>query len=236
MHEYYKKNTQRLESEMDNYFKFIKQELEGIFGEPYEQVKAEIWKIYETEMLENFPYIGGDDVSGTGNLTGVYFFIALALATKPYGVSTDEWGRLTTTCYERFNTQKPAFVRKIAGSMMKACGTKMLRKKDAKNAANAAKYPGSFETQTMEADSIYAVNFHNLVCPVYNFAVERGYEEYMPYMCNLDYVTYGAMGLAMRREKVLADGDDCCDFKFLRKGEPAANWPPHILDKNDPLK
>ncbi len=52
-------------------------------------------------------------------------------------------------------------------------------------------------------------------------------------MCNLDYVTYGIMGLSLRREKVLADGDDCC---FLQKGKPAASWPPHILDNGDPLK
>lgn len=85
----------------------------------------------------------------------------------------------------------------------------------------------------MPPDSVYAINFRNLLCPVYNFAVKMGYEEYMPYMCNLDYVTYGIMGLSLRREKVLADGDDCC---FLQKGKPAASWPPHILDNGDPLK
>ena len=236
MHEYYKNKKDHFKTEMDHYFLLIKPELEEIFKKGYAQIKVEVWNIYETEMLENFPYIGGDAVSGTENLTGVYYFVALALAAKPYGLSTSEWGRLTTTCFERFHTQKPAFMRKMTGNIMKVCGTKMLRKKDEKNAANAAKYPGSFETRTMNSDAVYAINFHNLICPVYNFAVKMGYEEYMPYMCNLDYVTYGAMGLALRREKVLADGDDCCDFKFLRKGEPAANWPPHILDSSDPLK
>ena len=236
MHEYYRKNKGRLKKEMDSYLKLIKLELERIFNKSYDDIINEVWEIYESQMLENFPYIGGDDVSGTKNLTGVYYFIALALAAKAYGLNTNDWGRLTTTCYERLNTQKPAFVRKMIGSVMKSCATKMLRKKDEKNAINAARYPGSFETKTLDSDSTYAVNFHNLVCPVYNFAVKMGYEEYMPYMCNLDYVTYGAMGLAMRREKVLADGDECCDFKFLRRGEPVPNWPPHILDPKDPLK
>ncbi len=83
-------------------------------------------------MLENFPYIGGGAVSDTENLTGVYYFVALALAAKPYGLSTNEWGQLSTTCFERFHTKKPAFVRKIAGDIMKICGTKLLHKKDEK--------------------------------------------------------------------------------------------------------
>ena len=163
MHEYYQKNRCKLKKEMNRYFRLIRKELEKIFSKDYGQITEEIWTIYENEMLENFPYIGGDAVSGTKNLTGVYFFVAFALAAKPYGLSTEEWGHLTTTCFERFHAQKPAFIMKMAGKLMMRFGTKMLHKKDSVNAANAAKYPGSFETKTQMPDTDYAINFHNLV-------------------------------------------------------------------------
>ena len=36
--------------------------------------------------------------------------------------------------------------------------------------------------------------YHTLVCPLSDFAKKYGYEEYMPYLCNLDYVMFGRVG------------------------------------------
>ena len=182
----------------NNYLKLVKPELEEIFRKPYPQIFAEVWEYYEQAMLEHFPFIGGDRSSGTKNLTGCMFFIAIGVVGKRYGLS--------------------------------------IHRKDRKNAENAARNPGSFVTQTMTPTEEYPVIYHNQVCPIYEFCKARGYMEYLPYMCNLDYVMFHAFGVALYREKTCATGDDVCDFKMKRGAAIPAVWPPHILDESDPLK
>ncbi len=47
----------------------------------------------------------------------------------------------------------------------------------------------------------YDFSYHNLVCPLSDFAKTYGYEEYMPYLCNLDYVMFGVFGVPLYRER-----------------------------------
>ena len=98
MHEYYRKNKGKLQKEMDGYLKLVRSEIEAVFG-----------SCYEREMLEHFPFIGGDSSSGTRNLTGCMFFVAVGVVGKKYGLSTNDWGRLVTTLYERILIRCPAF-------------------------------------------------------------------------------------------------------------------------------
>ena len=91
--------------------------------------------------------------SGTMNLTGCMFFVAVGVVGKKYGLSTNDWGRLVTTLYERYFDQMPRLLRRLAGGLFHHCPglvAKALKKKDKRNAENAAKNPGSFLTQTME--------------------------------------------------------------------------------------
>ena len=90
MHEYYRKSIPKLKKTMDGYLKLIDKELEKAAGKSYGQLLQEIWDCYEKELLEHFPYIGGDKVSGTGNLTGAYMFVAMGEVLKRYGVSLEE--------------------------------------------------------------------------------------------------------------------------------------------------
>ena len=93
--------------------------------------------------------------------------------------------------------------------------TKMYRKKDRENTENAAKYPGSFETKTMQPPAEGCVfTYHTLVCPLSDFAKKYGYEEYMPYLCNLDYVMFGVLGVPLYRRHTCFANGDYCDFSL----------------------
>ncbi len=239
MHEYYRRSRKKLRRRMDAYLRQVLSEVEALFQKPYNRAFEEIWERYEAELLEVLPYIGGDRVSGTRNLTGCAFFIAFGLVGRQYGLSTHDWGRLCTTLYQRYFDRIPGGLRSLAGRLMRehpALIARALRRKDEKNAANAAKYPGSFVTRTMEGTAEYPVIYHTLTCPVYEFCRARGYMEYLPYLCSLDYVMFAALGVALHREKTCAAGDGLCDFKMKRDGPIPTVWPPHILDESDPLK
>ena len=164
MHAYYQKSKNKLQREMNNYLKLVKPELEEIFRKPYPQIFAEVWEYYEQAMLEHFPFIGGDRSSGTKNLTGCMFFIAIGVVGKRYGLSIHDWGRLSTTLYERYFDRVPRPLRRLIGGVFNHCPdlvNKALHRKDRKNAENAARNPESFVTQTMTPTEEYPVIYHN---------------------------------------------------------------------------
>ena len=229
MHEYYKKNRSRLKKTMQGFLTLIGPELEHASGKACDIALQNIWDIYERDMLARFPYIGGNDASGTKNLTEAYMLVAMGEFLKDCGTETEEIGRLMTLAYARRMEKMPSLLRKIMGKMFTnpKLLNKMFLKKDAKNAVNAAKNPGSFETKTqIPPESGYDFSYHNLVCPLANFAKQYGYEEYMPYLCNLDYVMFGILGAPLFREHTCFEEGDFCDFKLKRNAEPMPYWPP----------
>ena len=229
MHEYYKKKSAKLQKTMKGFLALVGSELEVAAGETYDAAFEEMWNIYERDMLERFPYIGGDDASGTKNLTEAYMLVAMGEYLKKQGMAMEEIGHLMTTAYERRMMKMPSFVRKIMGKMFTnpKMLNKVFQKKDAKNAVNAAKNPGSFETKTLlPPEAGYDFSYHNLVCPLANFAKQYGYEEYMPYLCNLDYVMFGIVGAPLFREHTCMEDGGYCDFKLKVDTEPMPYWPP----------
>ena len=239
MHAYYSKHRSKLKRKMNGYLKLLSKELEAETNCAYPQLLEEIWACYEARFLENFPYIGGGKAGGTRNLTGAFCFVAMGeVCRNAYGMTLERWGYLTTVCYARYFERIPGFLAKGAGKLMGNTKliTRMLLKKDATNAANAAENPGSFVTKVQPPTAEYPVWYDMLVCPLANFAREQGCMEYMPYLCNLDYVMFAALGVPFYREKTYAAGDGCCDFK-LKPGAPVnPAWPCHSLTPGDPLK
>lgn len=229
MHAYYQKNRNRLQKKMRSILSLVGPELESAGGKPYDAAFADIWNLYERDMLEHFPYIGGDGASGTKNLTEAYMLVAMGEYLKAHGMAMEEIGHLMTVAYERRMMKMPGFARKIMGRMFTdpKLLNKMFLKKDAKNAANAAANPGSFETKTqIPPESGYDFSYHNLVCPLANFARRYGYEAYMPYLCNLDYVMFGILGAPLFREHTCMEEGGFCDFKLKLGVNAMPYWPP----------
>lgn len=151
MHEYYAKKAPKLKKEMNGLLKPISRGLTKHSKKEYADIFSEIWEHYRQNMLENFPYIGGDKVSGTGNLTGAYCFVSMGEVLKRYNVQMEEIGHLMVLAYERRFNAMPGIIKAIARKYftnVKSLNKKYL-KKDAQNAANAAENPGSFETKTI---------------------------------------------------------------------------------------
>ncbi len=234
MHEYYKKKSAKLKKTMKGFLALVGTELESAYGTSYGAAFEDIWSIYERDMLERFPYIGGDDVGGTKNLTEAYMLVAMGEYLRRRGMATEEIGHLMTIAYERRMLKMPKLVRTLMGKMLTNTSVlnRLFPKKDARNAANAAKNPGSFETKTqVPPEAGCDFSYHNLVCPLANFARQYGYGEYMPYLCNLDYVMFGIVGVPLFREHTCFDGS-YCDFKLKVNAEPMPYWPPVFSQGN----
>ncbi len=238
MHGYYASNREKFKKGMRKLLDPVVPELEAASGKKYAEVSEEIWDYYDKNLLERFPYIGGDSVSGTKNLTGAYVFVAMGEILKRYGAKMEEIGRIMILSYERTTLKMPGIARALMGKVYRSPKllNKMLVKKDAKNAANAAANPGSFETQTqIPPEAGYDFSYHNLVCPLSDFARKYGYEAYMPWLCNLDYVMFGTLGAPLFREHTCFEDGDYCDFKLKLDAQPLAYWPP-VFRQDNPYK
>ena len=139
-----------------------------------------------------------------------------------------------TLAYERRMQKTPPIAKALMGKLFRNPGllNKMFRKKDTQNAANAKVNPGSFETKTqVPPEPGFDFSYHNLVCPLSNFAKQYGYEAYMPYLCNLDYVMFGMLGAPLFRSRTCFE-DDFCDFKLKLGAKPLSYWPPVFSQEN----
>ncbi|MBP3857501.1 MAG: L-2-amino-thiazoline-4-carboxylic acid hydrolase [Ruminiclostridium sp.] len=238
MHEYYASNKERFRKGLNGYLILAAPEIEKISGKKYSEIFEEIWDHYETQLLEHFPYIGGDKVSGTKNLTGAYYFVSMGEVLKRYGAEMDCIGHIMVDCYERYIKKMPGIARLVMGKFYKdpKLLNKAMLKKDAANAKNAAVNPGSFETRTqVPPEAGCDFSYHNLVCPLADFARKYGYEEYMPYLCNLDYVMFGVLGAPLYREHTCFEDGDYCDFKLKLGAELLPYWPP-VFSQDNPYK
>lgn len=229
MHTYYEKKQKKLKKTMEGFLMLVGPEITAVCGQPCDDTLQAIWEIYARDMLARFPYIGGDAASGTKNLTEAYMLVAMGEFLQGCGMELAEVGHLMTLAYERRMLKMPGLVRKLMGKMFTDPKrlNRMFLKKDAKNAANAAENPGSFETKTqIPPEEGYDFSYHNLVCPLADFARAYGYEAYMPYLCNLDYVMFGIVGAPLFREHTCMEVGGCCDFKLKVDAEPMPYWPP----------
>ena len=238
MHEYYALNKDKFKKEMNRFLSPAAPELESASGKKYNEVFEEIWDYYEKNLLERFPYVGGDKVSGTRNLTGAYYFVAMGEVLKRYGAAMEDVGHIMVYCYERYTQSMPGIARFLLGKFYRSPKllNKALLKMDSKNAKNSVENPGSFETQTqIPPEDGYDFSYHNLVCPLANFAKKYGYVEYMPYLCNLDYVMFSVLGAPLYREHTCFEDGDYCDFKLKLGAEPLPCWPP-VFSQDNPYK
>ena len=164
--------------------------------------------------------------------------MAMGEVLKRYGVTMEDIGQIMARSYERVTMKMPGVVRALMGKIYRSPKllNKMLLKKDAQNARNAAANPGSFETQTqIPPEEGYDFSYHNLVCPLAAFARKYGYEDYMPYLCNLDYVMFGVLGAPLYQEHTCFEDGDYCDFKLKLDAEPLPYWPP-VVKQDNPYK
>ena len=120
MHEYYAANKDKFRKGMDQFLSLVAPELEKASGKKYEEVFEEIWAYYEKHPLERFPYVGGDKVSGTRNLTGAYYFVAMGEVMKRYGLAMEDIGHIMVYAYERNTLKMPGLVRALMGKVYRS--------------------------------------------------------------------------------------------------------------------
>ena len=86
--------------------------------------------------------------------------------------------------------------------------------------------------ERVEGDGVaFDFGIDMMECGIVKFFDTQGADELVPYLCDVDYVMFEALGIGLRRTKTLAWGCDRCDFRISRTGQTSALWPPRFAER-----
>jgi hypothetical protein len=229
---FYLSQEQKLIKGMDKFLRPIKPELVSKFGEEgANEIRVQALKEFE-KLIPQFPYIGGKDNNLTSNLIKASWGLALYLVLDGYGYDVEEVGELIHLSLERQLKKMPLFIRRLMGKTIFSKRNLIKMKKRAED-SQQKKYPGDWVWEIFEGDGkAYDVGIDYTECGIVKFMRSQNADELIPYLCNLDYVLFEALGLELHRTKNLAWGCDCCNFRIKKNGTPPKAWPPKFVERS----
>jgi hypothetical protein len=78
-------------------------------------------------------------------------------------------------------------------------------------------YPGDWVCTVVGGDGeAYDWGIDQVECGICKFFADRDAEEFVPYMCALDFIASDYFGWGLVRTTTLAEGGERCDFRFKR--------------------
>ena len=75
-------------------------------------------------------------------------------------------------------------------------------------------YPNDWVVDVVEKTDDFEFGFNYLECGVCKLCRDENCFELAKYLCSLDYMLVEIVGIRLTRTKTLAEGCDCCDFRF----------------------
>jgi plasmid stabilization system protein ParE len=206
---YSQKDKIKLLTEFHSFNKGIEKVMAEKFGEKFARNAARNIKKEFKSLLQDMPYIGGDENPLTVTLTSTTRDLAVYLVLKRMGKDVAEIGKI---CYEYAdkslkdnsdkimpmdNPQAINYLKYLAGESKKR------------------KYPEDYVYDFVEGEDFdFGLDFTE--CAICKFFHQNGADEFVPYMCATDIPEskYGNLGL--HRTGTLAEGYSKCDFRYKK--------------------
>ncbi len=144
-------------------------------------------------LIPDLPYVGGRQPF-TQFVVATGWFLALYRVLQARGRLVDEAGRLVYEVTEAYLRRYPGVARRLVGHL-------------------------TFSKLYVPGDGVtfdYGVDY--LECASCKFLARQGAPELAPYLCTVDTIYSELFGWGLMRTKTLAEGGDCCDFRFKRGG------------------
>lgn len=170
------------------------------------------------QLLPEIPYIGGKANSMTDTLVQMATLLALYRILKRYGKPVAEIGELAHQMAQAWVDQYPQFLRRLIGQYyFSAFNRRRLTQKA--EALRQQQYPGDFVREVVvgTSDDNFAWGVNYLECGVVKFFEAQNAAEFSPFMCEIDYLLFPALGIELQRTGTIAQGCSHCDFRFTKR-------------------
>jgi hypothetical protein len=225
------RQTEKLVGKFDRFLKRSGGALIDRFGEQTAAVmRGEMLDEYR-RLIPEVPYIGGRRNIYSENLALAPRSLAIYRVVVRHGGTLEDTGELLHRMVKAQMERIPKVLRHWVGRQRFG----RLRKRKVERAARrsqARRYPGDFVFERIDGDGkTFDFGIDITECGIVKFLNAQGADELCPYGCDLDYVTFEAMGIGLRRTKTLAWGCDRCDFRLSKQGVISAPWPPEFVER-----
>ena len=211
---YSEKKMVRLFNRTDRHWKKV---LRNNFGE---EDSADIIDRARAEFLliaSRLPDIGGKSNPLAFNIIESAVMLAYYKILKARNKTVEEIGTITHDVVRERIASYPSFMLRLRGAYMTSRFYQKKRKKQAIT-SQRKEYAENWVFSFLEGDGKtfhYGIDFTE--CSICKFFEAQGAQEFTPYMCEIDYITFGAFGINLHRTKTLGGGDDRCNFRFMRE-------------------
>jgi hypothetical protein len=188
---------------------------------------------FEQRIIPAIPYIGGQANPYTIYLEETGMALALYHTVLGWGGNLEEAGELI---YKGMTLVVSTFPKPLLHLYGRWSNSKIHFPRMRKDALNSLKreYPGDWVYEFVEGnnqDFDYGVDMHE--CGILNFLAKQNASELAPYLCAVDYITYYALGVELKRDETLVVGCQRCNFRIKVPGKPLTpSWPPNIPEEN----
>ena len=94
------------------------------------------------------------------------------------------------------------------------------------------RYPDDWVFERIDGDGkTFDFGIDITECGIVKYLHAQEADELCPYLCDIDYVMFEAIGVGLQRTKTLAWGCDRCDFRLSKHGTTSAPWPPEFVER-----
>ena len=220
---YYLRNKERIMPEIRELIGYIQISAAQLYGElPAQDITREAAKKSEV-LLEDLPYIGGDENFLTRNFYLGAAMLAFYLVMKQHEKPVEEAGRIICEAIVAQSSTS------IPPAKLNEEDIKKITSERKKAAEGSRKRGLAYDwlTTFIEGDGKtfdWGVDYHTCgICRLFN---DHDANEMVPYVCFFDLPLYESRGIGLVRTKTLARGDSKCDFRFNIRGEYHIEWIP----------
>jgi hypothetical protein len=197
---------------------FLARKYGGILADEVIQHAREILE----GLIPEIPYIGGDENPMTRHLIRSTTSLALYKAMKARGKSAEETGKVVYDAVVESVRHMP--------STPPLNEEKIAKEKRHATRSQARRYPGDWVWDFVEGDGVkFDYGYDFCECGTQKLYHAQGADEFLPFYCYLDFVTYRTPGWGFGRTMTLAEGHEKCDFRFKKGAETDKGWPPPFL-------
>jgi len=167
-------------------------------------------------LIPRIPDIGGRSNPLAFNLIEAAVMLAYYKVLKKREMSLEEIGAVTHDVVRARVTSYPSLLLRLRGAYISSSYCQKKRRRLAIRSQNK-EYPGDWVFSFVEGDGKtfhYGIDFSE--CGICKLFEAHDAREYTPFLCEIDYITFGAFGITLFRTKTLGEGDDVCNFRFMR--------------------
>lgn len=167
-------------------------------------------------LIPQLPYIGGGQNPHTALIVGAAMFLALYRPLKARGRPVEEIGALASEAVEAVYGLFPRFLFRLYGRQTFSQHT-LHRAHERALESRQRRYPGDWVYAVVEGDgSAFDWGLDYLECGICKLYHAQGAGEFVPYLCQLDFIASDWFGWGLARTMTLAEGNEKCDFRFTR--------------------